>query len=120
MANRYEEAFATRPEWRLRSPHLNNNVAVCAVRRAFSAATSRGAPGHRPDGADAQRFHATAADAFAAALAMFGDSDERAGAEAANIGGGGLSDKLVAVRDNARKFAHWQAHGGDFQGSLMW
>mmetsp|Transcript_80060 Transcript_80060/g.156545 ORF Transcript_80060/g.156545 Transcript_80060/m.156545 type:complete len:164 (+) Transcript_80060:43-534(+) len=134
--HRYEGVYESRHEWRERSPHLSNNVAVCAVRRAHALATSAPPPphssssslgvGHLPLHGAAEQ-HAVASACFQRALTLVGrgvrgngSEDEEVENAEEDTEGKQENATAEAVRANFAKFRQWQEQGGDFQGSLMW
>lgn len=143
QTNRYDHAHETQPEWRARSAHLSNNVAICAVRRAYALATSKPPPHHHQQHQQqnvghlrlhgAEEEHVVAEQRFEHALQVLRlkpaagkvvptaeEGDEGDEEEGGDLGAGGHADHIEAVRSNYQKFKQWQAQGGDFQGSLMW
>lgn len=110
--HRYDAALALRADWAARSPHLHSNAGICAVRRAHDHATALWGwnHGHAPGDATAAGLHARAAAAFATAAGLLRKDRD----------GGGEDDVAATVRGNLAKFEAWKAHGGAFQGALMW
>ena len=113
----YDNAATEGDDWLARSPALNNNLGVCAVKRAFERSMELGGrQGHEPGGdPTALHWHTVAAESFAAARRVAEKSEAELGPVEDRT-----DDTMATVVGNAEKFVAWVEFGGNFEGSLMW
>jgi len=111
---RFNHAFESNPNWASTSPHLCNNVAVCAVREAYNHAASVAgyASSHLPIG-DALHYHQKAETCLQTAAEIVNEKVRSSVYET-------VSESRDSVLSNVIKLKQWQEHGGNFEGAIMW